>query len=135
KPLGGFGIGGRDLAIVPGPVDKDQCKKGGWQAFGFPRAFKNQGDCISFVNTADAVSDLPATGTFNYSYTFNSGWRARGSLTGRRSGVYITDVSAVTLTFECLPPSCAGPSSGPDGRPIATMAWNYATHFWDKGIQ
>src|SRR5262249_52273211 len=48
--LGGFGRGGRDLAIVPGPVTKDQCKDGGWQDFQFPRTFKNQGDCVSFVS-------------------------------------------------------------------------------------
>jgi hypothetical protein len=33
------------------PKDKDECKKGGWQIFQFPRKFKNQGDCIQFVNT------------------------------------------------------------------------------------
>jgi hypothetical protein len=31
-------------------VSKDQCKSGGWQQFNAP-AFKNQGDCIQFVNT------------------------------------------------------------------------------------
>lgn len=31
------------------PTSKDQCKKGGWQAFG--GVFKNQGDCVSFVAT------------------------------------------------------------------------------------
>jgi hypothetical protein len=29
------------------PTSKDQCKNGGWKAFGF----KNQGQCIQFVNT------------------------------------------------------------------------------------
>ena len=29
------------------PTNKDQCKKGGWQVFGF----RNQGQCIRFVNT------------------------------------------------------------------------------------
>lgn len=29
------------------PASKDDCKKGGWAAFGF----KNQGECIKFVNT------------------------------------------------------------------------------------
>ncbi len=29
------------------PTSKDQCKKGGWQQFG---CFKNQGQCISYVN-------------------------------------------------------------------------------------
>jgi len=33
------------------PVDKDQCKDGGWQRFDVPRTFKNQGDCVSFTNT------------------------------------------------------------------------------------
>jgi hypothetical protein len=69
-------VGGRDLAIVPGPVTKDQCKKGGWSTLAFPRIFRNQGDGVSFVNTLRATFTLPATGTFNYSYTFNSGWRA-----------------------------------------------------------
>jgi hypothetical protein len=32
----------------PLPTSKEQCKKGGWQAFGI---FKNQGDCVSFVAT------------------------------------------------------------------------------------
>jgi hypothetical protein len=32
------------------PVSKDQCTNGGWQQFNAP-AFKNQGDCIQFVNT------------------------------------------------------------------------------------
>jgi hypothetical protein len=39
------------LAIVPGPVTVDQCKDGAWRTFDFPRAFKNQGDYVSFVNT------------------------------------------------------------------------------------
>jgi hypothetical protein len=38
-------------AILAGaPTSKDQCKKDGWKAFNNP-AFKNQGDCISFVST------------------------------------------------------------------------------------
>jgi sugar lactone lactonase YvrE len=50
EDLGGFGVPGRDLAIVPGPVTVDQCKSGGWRTVEFPRIFKNQGDCIGFVN-------------------------------------------------------------------------------------
>jgi len=34
-----------------GPTSKDQCKNGGWRNFSVPRRFKNQGDCIQFVNT------------------------------------------------------------------------------------
>jgi len=33
------------------PTTKDQCKKDGWKTFNVPRTFKNQGDCIQFVNT------------------------------------------------------------------------------------
>lgn len=33
------------------PRRKDQCKEEGWARFNFPRTFKNQGDCIQFVNT------------------------------------------------------------------------------------
>lgn len=33
------------------PINKDQCKNGGWATFTIPRVFKNQGDCIQFVNT------------------------------------------------------------------------------------
>ncbi|HET6597660.1 MAG TPA: hypothetical protein VFG81_18695 [Anaerolineales bacterium] len=37
--------------LVGPPTSKEQCKNGGWMTFNFPRAFKNQGDCIQFVNT------------------------------------------------------------------------------------
>ena len=39
-----------DTQIGP-PTSKDQCKNGGFMNFNFPRTFKNQGDCIQFVNT------------------------------------------------------------------------------------
>lgn len=39
-----------DTQIGP-PTNKDQCKNGGWEMFNFPRTFKNQGDCIQFINT------------------------------------------------------------------------------------
>ncbi len=32
---------------ITDPTSKDECKKGGWEAFGF----RNQGQCIRFVNT------------------------------------------------------------------------------------
>jgi hypothetical protein len=40
------------------PASKDQCKKGGWKTFG--SAFKNQGDCVSFVATKGR--NVPAGG-------------------------------------------------------------------------
>jgi len=39
-----------DTQIGP-PTSKDQCKNGGFMNFNFPGTFKNQGDCIQFVNT------------------------------------------------------------------------------------
>lgn len=48
----GFLIDGLTLHSGVGPpTSKDQCKDGGWQSFDTPRQFKNQGDCIQFVNT------------------------------------------------------------------------------------
>lgn len=42
------------------PLTKDECKKGGWQNFpGFN--FKNQGDCIQFVNTGKFAGTVAAT--------------------------------------------------------------------------
>jgi len=38
-----------DIAVIdaaPPPSSKEQCRNGGWRVFG---AFKNQGDCVSFV--------------------------------------------------------------------------------------
>lgn len=47
----GDGIG--DTCDTPSgaPTNKEQCKNGGWMNFTTPRKFKNQGDCIQFVNT------------------------------------------------------------------------------------
>jgi hypothetical protein len=39
------------IAVTPTatvPRTKDDCKHGGWRAFG---RFRNQGDCVSFVAT------------------------------------------------------------------------------------
>jgi predicted extracellular nuclease len=46
----GDGIG-NTCDLLTGPPTKDQCKNGGWQFFNYPREFKNQGDCIQYVNT------------------------------------------------------------------------------------
>jgi len=50
--LGVTSVGGvGDLAFTPLPTSKADCKNGGWRRFRFPYSFKNQGDCIQFVNT------------------------------------------------------------------------------------
>ena len=61
-PTDGAGNIGATLAVTPFtitlppasniPTDKDQCKKNGWKTFTNP-SFKNQGDCVSFVEKKD----------------------------------------------------------------------------------
>jgi endonuclease G len=45
------GVGDTCDPITGPPTTKEQCQNGGWQRFDSPRLFKNQGDCIQFVNT------------------------------------------------------------------------------------
>jgi Tol biopolymer transport system component len=42
-----------DIQTGP-PTRKDQCKDNGWIRFDFPRAFTNQGDCLSFILSSSA---------------------------------------------------------------------------------
>jgi hypothetical protein len=44
-------IYGEPSALIGPPKDREECKNEGWLNFNFPRTFKNQGDCIQFVNT------------------------------------------------------------------------------------
>ncbi len=48
---------------VGSPTNKDQCKKDGWKTFTNP-IFKNQGDCVSYVETIRLLETVyvPATG-------------------------------------------------------------------------
>jgi hypothetical protein len=39
------------ITLVGPPVATDECRGGKWQSFNFPGAFKNQGDCVSYVAT------------------------------------------------------------------------------------
>ena len=48
---GGAGGGGTVFKITVYPANRDQCKDNGWMNFIYPRTFKNQGDCIQFVET------------------------------------------------------------------------------------
>jgi uncharacterized protein YjiK len=49
--LNGDAISSPTTLLGP-PLSADACKKGGWQTFNFPVSFKNQGDCVSYVNAA-----------------------------------------------------------------------------------
>jgi hypothetical protein len=44
---------------LPVPTDKQQCKRGGWRNLqnGQAKAFRNQGQCVAFVNHARRVSN------------------------------------------------------------------------------
>lgn len=51
------GLGEADLrsdwgtapVLVGPPLTKEACKNGGWKTFNHPKQFKNQGECVSFV--------------------------------------------------------------------------------------
>jgi hypothetical protein len=43
------GIGDTCDSQIGPPVNKEQCKNGGWARFNFPRTFSNQGDCLQFL--------------------------------------------------------------------------------------
>jgi hypothetical protein len=45
------GIGDVCDAQTGPPRDNDQCKNNDWHRFDFPRTFRNQGDCMEFINT------------------------------------------------------------------------------------
>lgn len=47
----GVDLGFRTYTAPTEPATIGQCQDGGWRTFTSPRAFKNQGDCIRFVNT------------------------------------------------------------------------------------
>ena len=40
----------REFVVSNPPSDKDECKKGGWMTFNNP-TFKNQGDCVSYLQS------------------------------------------------------------------------------------
>lgn len=48
--LGFTGLGGvGDIAFTPLPTDECECKNSGWRRFNFPYKFRNQRDCLRFV--------------------------------------------------------------------------------------
>jgi Flp pilus assembly pilin Flp len=63
------------------PTTKAECKNGGWQDFNPPDGpFKNQGDCVSYVNTADETpTPTPEEMLYNVPETRadcrNGGWQ------------------------------------------------------------
>lgn len=51
-------VNGEIFEFTPPPTSKDQCKDGGWMDFSSP-AFKNQGDCVSFVASEGKANGNP----------------------------------------------------------------------------
>jgi dipeptidyl aminopeptidase/acylaminoacyl peptidase len=45
------GIGDTCDPLTGPPSNAEQCRNGGWMRFDSPRTFRNQGECIQFVNT------------------------------------------------------------------------------------
>lgn len=79
------------------PVDKDECKGGGWRDWEFLAPFfKNQGDCVGFVNNLpDSGVDPAATPELGSLVLFGGGaagfagyaWtRVRAGRGGKRDG-------------------------------------------------
>jgi hypothetical protein len=54
--LDAYFMAGTPPTCVAGPTSKQQCKKGGWRLFRDP-SFKNQGQCIKYVNHQGAKAD------------------------------------------------------------------------------
>lgn len=56
------------------PTDKDQCKKDGWKNYVTPSgdSFKNQGDCVSFVNTGKYLMETLTVDSKNVSGAVSS---------------------------------------------------------------
>jgi len=42
------------------PLNKDECKNGGWKSFTAPHTFKNQGDCVSYIASDGKAKGNPA---------------------------------------------------------------------------
>jgi kelch-like protein 18 len=49
--LGAFSIVEAFTPVVGPPINKIECKNGGWQTFNTPRTFESQAHCIKFVHT------------------------------------------------------------------------------------
>ena len=87
------------VTLVGPPANADACKKGGWQAFNFPVAFKNQGDCVSFAATASRPPKVKAPGN------------QRVEATGP-SGAVATFTATATDPLEGVLPAACTPASG-----------------------
>jgi hypothetical protein len=63
-----------DPATGP-PTNKDQCKDDGWKRFDTPHPFKNQGDCIQFLNTGAFLFKPSVLSNNVYAYLFTTSRR------------------------------------------------------------
>lgn len=93
-----------DPVLVAPPTDKEMCKKGGWKIFNNP-SFKNQGACVSFVESNDRAGKRLQTFAASESYYYNGlsvsdGLYATGpisftwdSVTGVVTGGYWNEIS------------------------------------------
>ncbi len=91
-------VSGAAKTLSSSPSSKDQCKKDGWKGFNNPK-FKNQGDCVSFVEHLpkvvapellcfDGTTDGGYGGTCAISNGVATLNNSSSSVTGDYSGVY-----------------------------------------------
>ena len=83
-------LGVQVFTVLADPQTKDDCKKGGWK--NFPGlAFKNQGQCIKFVNT----SQRPTTTTTAPTTTTTTTTSTTTTTMGSPSGAFLEDAATL----------------------------------------
>jgi hypothetical protein len=81
-------LGVQIFTVLPQPQTKDDCKNGGWK--NFPAlAFKNQGQCIKFVNTGERSTTTTMAPTTTTTTTTNTTTTTMAS----PSGAFLEDVA------------------------------------------
>jgi hypothetical protein len=85
------------------PTSKDQCKNGGWTRFTDP-PFKNQGECVAYVNHHDGAGkddENHRYGNLSDSHFLGSNGRAR-LITGVESGARYSNRSTGRTSLRCV---------------------------------
>lgn len=94
-----------EMSGLPVPTDKDQCKKDGWKNYATPAGdpFKNQGECVSFVNTGKylvqtlTVDSADVDGADSVALTKDKKYRFEVSGTWTNIGKNVADAEYASL--------------------------------------
>jgi hypothetical protein len=92
------------------PQTADACKENGWQTFNFPVSFKNQGDCVSYVNTISKPPRLVVPG------------QQRVEATGPSGAVVTFAATAVDPMEGVIPVTCTLASGWTFPGPVGTAS-------------